>query len=95
MRPPGARGGRSTFLADRLTEREAITVRDVIEAAGHGDVVAVELLNRSGNLVGQMLATLVSFYNPSPVIIGGGVAAAVTCSSPPPSGRASTSDPCP
>jgi len=69
-------GGRSTFLADRLTEREAITVRDVIEAAGHCDVVAVELLNRSGNLVGQMLATLVSFYDPSPVIIGGGAAAA-------------------
>ncbi len=71
-----ARGGRSTFLAGRLTEREAITVRDVIEAAGHGDIVAVELLNRSGNLVGRMLAALVSFYNPSLVIIGGGVAAA-------------------
>ena len=70
-----ARSGRSTFLADRLTEREATTVRDVIEAAGHGDVVAVELLNRSGNLVGRMLATLVSFYNPSLVIIGGGAAA--------------------
>lgn len=33
-------------------------------------------LNRSGNLVGRMLAALVSFYNPSLVIIGGGVAAA-------------------
>jgi predicted NBD/HSP70 family sugar kinase len=38
--------------------------------------VAVELLNRSGNLVGQMLAALVRFYNPSLVIIGGGVAEA-------------------
>jgi glucokinase-like ROK family protein len=71
-----AREGRSAFLADRLAQRDAITVRDVIEAAGHGDVVAVELLNRSGNLVGRMLAALVSFYNPSLVIIGGGVAAA-------------------
>lgn len=71
-----AQDGRSTFLAGRLAERHVLTVRDVIEAAGHGDVAAVELLNRSGNLVGRMLATLVNFYNPSLVIIGGGVAAA-------------------
>jgi len=68
--------GRSTFLADRLAERDGLTVRDVIDAAGHGDALAVELLNRSGNLVGRMLATLVNFYNPSLVIIGGGVAVA-------------------
>jgi glucokinase-like ROK family protein len=71
-----ARDGSSTFLADRLAENEAITARDVIEAADHGDPVAVALLNRSGNLVGRMLATLVNFYNPSLVIIGGGVASA-------------------
>jgi glucokinase-like ROK family protein len=68
--------GRSSFLAARLAERVKLTVRDVIEAADHGDAAAVELLNRSGNLVGQMLATLVNFYNPSLVIIGGGVAMA-------------------
>jgi predicted NBD/HSP70 family sugar kinase len=39
--------------------------------------VAAKLLNRSGNLVGRMLATLVSFYNLSLVIIGGGGGAAV------------------
>ena len=71
-----ARQGRSTFLAERLTERDQLTARDVIEASDHGDAVAKELLNRSGNLVGQMLATLVNFYNPSLVIIGGGVATA-------------------
>jgi len=71
-----ARDGSSTFLAERLAENGAITARDVIEAADHGDPVAVALLNRSGNLVGRMLATLVNFYNPSLVIIGGGVASA-------------------
>jgi hypothetical protein len=44
------------LLADQLTERGTNTLREVIEVAGHGDVVAVELLNRSGNLVGRMLA---------------------------------------
>jgi glucokinase-like ROK family protein len=71
-----ARDNRSTFMADRLAERDNVTARDVIEAADHGDPVAVALLNRSGNLVGRMLATLVNFYNPSLVIIGGGVASA-------------------
>jgi glucokinase-like ROK family protein len=71
-----ARDGRSAFLAARLVERDVLTARDVIDAAGHGDTVAIELLNRSGNLVGRMLATLVNFYNPSLIILGGGVAAA-------------------
>ncbi len=34
------------------------------------------MLARSGRLVGNTLATLVSFYNPSLVVLGGGVAAA-------------------
>jgi glucokinase-like ROK family protein len=71
-----AREGRTAFLATRLAERERLTVRDVIESAGHGDTVAMELLSRSGNMVGRMLASLVSSYNPSLVIIGGGVAEA-------------------
>jgi glucokinase-like ROK family protein len=68
------REGRTSFLAARLAERETLVVSDVIEAADHGDAVAKELLNRSGGLVGRMLATLVNFYNPSLIIIGGGVA---------------------
>ncbi|MGD0245204.1 MAG: ROK family protein [Streptosporangiaceae bacterium] len=71
-----ARDGRTPFLAARLGERETLTVRDVIEASGHGDVVAVDLLNRSGDLVGSMMAAIVNFCNPSLVIIGGGVASA-------------------
>jgi glucokinase-like ROK family protein len=71
-----ARAGRTSFLANRLAERDTLNVRDVIEAAGHGDIVAVELLNRSGDLVGAMLAALVNFCNPSLVIIGGGVVSA-------------------
>ncbi len=38
--------------------------------------MSVELLTRAGRLVGSLLATLVSFYNPALVIIGGGVAGA-------------------
>jgi len=51
-----------------------ISAADVARAAEMGDNVAVELLDRSGRLVGQTLAGLVNFFNPSLVLIGGGVA---------------------
>ena len=39
-----------------------------------GDAAALELLQQSGRRVGQMLAALVNFFNPSLIVIGGGVA---------------------
>ena len=66
--------GRSPYLAELLNGHQQLDARDVSRAAQHGDPFSVELLTRSGQLVGAMLATLVNFYNPSLVIIGGGVA---------------------
>lgn len=65
---------RSRFLQQRLEANGALVPSDIADAAEWGDPVAIELLARSGQLVGQMLATLVNFYNPSLVIIGGRVA---------------------
>ncbi|MFV2064815.1 MAG: ROK family protein [Chloroflexota bacterium] len=69
-----ARAGRSERLAAMLGKSGHISARDVGLAAGMGDNVAMELLDRSGRLVGQTLAGLVNFFNPSLVLIGGGVA---------------------
>jgi glucokinase-like ROK family protein len=66
--------GRSALLADLLGTGRRLDARDVSTAAQHGDPFSVELITRSGQLVGRMLATLVNFYNPSLIIIGGGVA---------------------
>ncbi|MDQ1485737.1 MAG: hypothetical protein QOJ62_1430 [Actinomycetota bacterium] len=66
--------GRSAFLADVVKTGKAVTAADVATAAQHGDSFSVELLIRSGRLVGEMLATLVNFYNPALILIGGGVA---------------------
>lgn len=71
-----ARAGRSPFLAARLHANGCLDPSDITDAAEYGDGVAVELLTRSGQLVGQMLATVVNFYNPSLVLVGGGVAGA-------------------
>jgi glucokinase-like ROK family protein len=69
-----ARAGLSGFLSERLQAAGELEARDITDAAEHGDAVAVELLSRSGRLVGEALAMLVNFYNPSLIIIGGGLA---------------------
>lgn len=66
--------GRSDFLADVLAETGTVRAADVSRAAQSGDHTSVALLTQAGRLVGSLLATLVSFYNPALVIIGGGVA---------------------
>ncbi|MCW2531063.1 MAG: sugar kinase [Blastococcus sp.] len=68
--------GRSEFLGRMLAAGQPIAAADVAVAAEHGDPVAVELLSRSGQLVGETVATLVNFFNPSLVLLGGGVALA-------------------
>lgn len=69
-----AREGTSLLLAEQLERAGSIHGTDVTRAAHHGDRSAVELLTRAGRYVGNVLAILVSFYNPSLVLIGGGVA---------------------
>jgi len=51
-----------------------VTARDVAEGAAEGDVVCIRLIRDGGRRVGGVLATLVSFANPSMIVIGGGLA---------------------
>jgi glucokinase-like ROK family protein len=69
-----ARSGRSAFLAEALTRDGALSAETVALGAAHGDVPSVELLQRSGRLVGHMLASVVNLFNPAVIVIGGGVA---------------------
>ncbi len=68
-----ARAGRSPVLAALLEERGALTAADVGLAVSQGDAVAVQLIRDSGQRVGQVLASLVSFFNPGLIVIGGRV----------------------
>jgi glucokinase-like ROK family protein len=68
------RSGRSEYLANRLAAAGTLTAVDVAEAAEAGDPVAVGMIRAGGHRVGQVLASLVSFFNPGLVVIGGGVA---------------------
>ncbi len=62
-------------MAARLAESGTLSGPDVVRAAQFGDAVAVELLQRAGSLVGETLAALVNFFNPSMVLVGGSVGA--------------------
>ena len=69
-----AQSGESERLAAALAERGSITAREVIRAARVGDPASVRLLDHSARLVGQTLASLANFFNPSLIVVGGGVA---------------------
>jgi glucokinase-like ROK family protein len=69
-----ARAGDAPVLAELLAANGSLTAADVARAASHGDVVATQLLDESGRLVGRMLASVVNLLNPSLVVVGGGVA---------------------
>ena len=70
-----AETGRSPALAQRLSQHGRLLASDVGAACRDGDEAADAIVRRSGRLIGQVLAALVNFYNPSHIFIGGGVAA--------------------
>jgi len=68
-----AQTGQSALLAQMLAERGVLKLQDVAQASRAGDVAANAIVQRAGALIGQMLASVVNFYNPSHVFIGGGI----------------------
>ena len=70
-----ARAGRSEVLAALLAERGSLTAADLGTAIAQGDATSVQLIRDCGRRVGQVLASLVSFFNPDLIVIGGGVTA--------------------
>jgi predicted NBD/HSP70 family sugar kinase len=68
-----AQQGRSPELASRLAEAGQLSSVDVAAAAAAGDAAALDLIRAGGNRTGQVIAGLVSFFNPGLVVIGGGV----------------------
>jgi glucokinase-like ROK family protein len=68
-----ARAGRSPALAALLEEKGELTAADVGLAVAQGDAQAVQLIRDAGRRIGQVLASLVSFFNPGLIVIGGRV----------------------
>lgn len=68
-----AREGESPPLMAILQEKGELNMKDVGEAARHGDYCALTVIRKSGRLIGQTLASVVNVLNPSMIVIGGGV----------------------
>ena len=68
-----ARAESSTVLSRVLATQGHLTLADIGVAARAHDPVVIELLEHTSNAIAVVTANLVSFTNPSRVVIGGGV----------------------
>ena len=70
-----AQNGASPILAHKLAVGQGVLrAEDVAAAVREGDHATIEIVQRSGQLIGDVLAGLVNFFNPSLILVGGGVA---------------------
>src|SRR5699024_1309706 len=63
-------------LADFYKEQENLTTTDIFELAGKGDQLCEQILNRTADVLGSVLANTGLIINPFMIVIGGGVSKA-------------------
>jgi glucokinase-like ROK family protein len=68
-----AQHGSSAILAQKLAANGVLRSEDVSAAVREGDRTAIEIVQTSGHYIGDVLAGLVNFFNPSMILVGGGV----------------------
>jgi glucokinase-like ROK family protein len=67
--------GNSPILSQmRKSNAGALRPEDVNTACREGDQAALDIIRDSGQMIGDVLASLVNFFNPSHIFIGGGIA---------------------
>jgi glucokinase-like ROK family protein len=69
-----ARNGSSPVLSQmRETNGGLLRPEDVNAACREGDQAALDIIRDSGQMIGDVLAGLVNFFNPSHIFVGGGI----------------------
>jgi glucokinase-like ROK family protein len=69
-----AKDGSSAFLRSAMEANGGmLSPEDVSAACREGDQAALEIVRTSGQMIGDVLASLVNFFNPSHIFIGGGI----------------------
>ena len=69
-----ARNGSSPVLTQlRAANGGSLRPEDVNSACREGDQAALDIIRESGQMIGDVLASLVNFFNPSHIFIGGGI----------------------
>jgi glucokinase-like ROK family protein len=67
-------GSSPTLSLMRESNGGFLRPEDVNAACREGDQAALDIIRASGQMVGDVLASLVNFFNPSHIFIGGGIA---------------------
>lgn len=65
------RDGRASTLAERFANGEDISLDDILNAANEEDVLAIEVIEEIGSVLGRAIAGLINLFNPELVVIGG------------------------
>jgi glucokinase-like ROK family protein len=71
-----AAGSGSSPLLRKMMDANggSLTPEDLNAACREGDEAALEIIRASGQMIGDVLAGLVNFFNPSQIFVGGGIA---------------------
>lgn len=64
-------GGRASLLSDKHAEGKDITLDDILNAVNEEDVLAIEVVEEIGSVLGRAIAGLINIFNPELVVIGG------------------------
>lgn len=64
-------GGRASLLSDKHSEGKEITLDDILNAVNEEDVLAIEVVEEIGSVLGRAIAGLINIFNPELVVIGG------------------------
>ncbi|MBO5499586.1 MAG: ROK family transcriptional regulator [Bacteroidales bacterium] len=70
------REGRASLLSEKFGKGEEIRLVDILNAVNEEDVLAIEVVEEIGTVLGRALAGLINIFNPELVVIGGVVARA-------------------
>lgn len=63
--------GASSIVTKQLKNIRTIRLDDIIHAANHDDILAIECIATVGEKLGEGIATLINLYNPELIILGG------------------------
>ncbi len=67
------REGRASTLSDKFASGKEISLNDILNAVNEEDVLAIEVVEEVGFVLGRAIAGLINIFNPELVVIGGGV----------------------
>ncbi len=67
------REGRASTLSDKANAGEEISLNDILNAVNEEDMLAIEVVEEIGSVLGRAIAGLINIFNPELVVIGGTV----------------------